>query len=333
MLTRVGARRSRSRGDWRERFVGDQQGLQTGRLLGFQGPCQGAPQSRGGQVTDLGDQAGQHRDSRQQYLAFDQPGRGQVEEDAGAFGTDPGPVGDPAGQGGGLGALVEVAVAIATADLGGVIPAFLASCVASQAIGVVDAQLPGEVGHDSRGDFGQVGQEGAQKPHGPDLRGEPETVVIAPAPGDEATILVVEVEVAFELGGRWLARVAAIASLLILGQEVDRHPRPFLKSPIRLGCRVPNRVTMPEASADPGNHRLPASRNPVTKWVYPSWRSTQPTSPIVERSPRCPSVARGAGLGSPGVSPASGWRSETQDHADDQAKRHAYRHAQPSAKR
>ena len=185
----------------------------------------------------LGDQAGQHRDSRQQYLAFDQAGRGQIEEDAGSFGTDPGPVGDPAGQGGGLRALVEVAVAIATADLGGVIPAFLASCVASQAIGVVDVQLPGEVGHDSRGDFGQVGQEGAQKPHGPDLRGEPETVVITSASGDEATILVVEVEVAFELGGRWLARVAAIAPLLILGQEVDRHPTPFLKSPIRLGAR------------------------------------------------------------------------------------------------
>ena len=219
------------------RFVGDQQGLQTGRLLGFQGPCQGAPQSRGGQVTDLGDQAGQHRDSRQQYLAFDQAGRGQVEEDAGSFGTDPGPVGEPAGQGGGLRALVEVEVAIATADLGGVIPAFLASCVASQAIGIVDVQLPGQVGHDSRGDFGQVGQEGAQEPHGPDLRREPETVVITTASGDEPTILVVEVEVAFELGGRWLARIAAIAPLLILGQEVDRHPSSFLKSPIRLGAR------------------------------------------------------------------------------------------------
>ena len=77
-------------------FVGDQQRLQTGGLLGFQGPCQGAPQPRGGRITNLGDQAGQYRDSRQQHLAFDQPDRGQVEEDAGSFGTDPGPVGDPA---------------------------------------------------------------------------------------------------------------------------------------------------------------------------------------------------------------------------------------------
>ncbi len=239
------------------RFVGDQQGLQTGRLLGFQRPCQGAPQSRGGLVADLGDQASQHGDSRQEDLAFDQPGRGQVEEDAGSFGTDPGPVGEPAGQGRGLGTLVEVAVAVATADLGGVIPTLLACCVASQAIGIGDAQLPGEVGHDSRGDLGQVGQEGAQEPHGPELHGEPEAVVIAPASGDEATILVVEVEVAFELGGRWLARVAAIAPLLILGQEVDRHPRPFLKSSLSPRCRVPNRVPIARGIGGPGNHRLP----------------------------------------------------------------------------
>ena len=43
-----------------------------GPLAGFQVPCQGAPQPRGGQITDLCDQAGQHRDSWQKYLAFDQ---------------------------------------------------------------------------------------------------------------------------------------------------------------------------------------------------------------------------------------------------------------------
>ena len=192
-----------------------------------------------------------------QDLAFDQPGRGQVEEDAGSFGTDPGPVGEPAGQGRGLGALVEVAVAVAAADLGGVIPALLARRVALQAAGVGDAQLPGEVGHDARRDLGRVGQESAQEPHRPELHGEPEAVVIAPAPGDEATILVVEVEVAFELGGRRLARVAAVAPLLILGQEVDGHPRPFLKSPLRLvaGCQIGS--PRPRHPRTPGNHRLP----------------------------------------------------------------------------
>src|SRR3954447_11241518 len=49
--------------------------------------------------------------------------------------------------------------------------------------------------------------------------------------------LIVEVEVALELGGRRLTRVAAIAPLLILGQEVVRHPIPLPESPIRLGAR------------------------------------------------------------------------------------------------
>ena len=97
--------------------------------------------------------------------------------------------------------------------------------------------------------------------------------MIAPAPGDETAIRVVEMEVAFELGGRRLARVAAVAALLLLGQEVDGHPRPFLKSSPSPRCRVPNRVPTPEASADTGNHRLPVSRDPVTKWVYPIWHT------------------------------------------------------------
>ena len=114
-------------------LVGDQQGLQAGRLPRLQGPCQGAPQPRGRPVADLGHQAGQHGDPRQQDLALDQPGRGQVEEHAGAFGAEPGPVGEPAGQGRGLGPLVEVAVAVVAADLGGVVPARLARGVAPQA--------------------------------------------------------------------------------------------------------------------------------------------------------------------------------------------------------
>jgi hypothetical protein len=89
--------------------------------------------------------------------------------------------------------------------------------------------MPGEVDHDARRDLGGVGEESAQEPRRAELHGEPEAGVIAPAPGDEAAIGVVEVEVAFEQGTRRLARVAAIASLLILGQEVDGHPRSFLE--------------------------------------------------------------------------------------------------------
>ena len=118
-----------------------------------------------------------------QDLALDQPGRGQVEEDAGAFGTDPGPVGEPAGQGRGLGPLVEVAVAVVATDLGDVVPAHLARRIALQPAGVGDAQLPGEVGHDAPRDLGGVGQEGAQEPHRAELHGEAEAGVIAAGTG------------------------------------------------------------------------------------------------------------------------------------------------------
>ncbi len=208
-------------------FFGDQQCLQACRLPRFQGPCQGAPQPRSGPVADLGHQTGEHRDPRQQDLALDQPGRGQVEEDAGAFGTDPGSVGEPAGQGRGLGPLVEVAVAVAATNLGNVVPAHHTRRIALQPAGVGDAQLPGEVGHDAPRDLGGVSEESAQESHRAELHSEPEAGVIIPAPGDEAAVLVVEMEVAFKLGGRRLAGVATIASLLLPGQEIDGHPCPL----------------------------------------------------------------------------------------------------------
>ncbi len=206
-------------------LIGDQQGLQASDLSRFEGSCQGVPQPRGRLIADLGDQPGQHGDARQEDLAFDQSGRGQVEQDAGAFGADPGPVGEPAGQGRGLGAQVEVAVAVVAADLGGVVPALLPRGVAPQALGLGDAQLPGDVGHDARWDLGGVGQEGAQESHRAELHGEPQTVVVSSVPIDQAPVGVVEMEVATELGGRRLARIAAVAALLLLSQEVDGHAR------------------------------------------------------------------------------------------------------------
>ena len=135
---------------------------------------------------------------------------------------------------------MEVTVTVVAADLGGVVPAILARRVALPSTGVGDVQLPGEVNHDTRWDFGQVGQEGAQESYGPQLHREPEARGIAPAAGDEAAIRVVEVEVALQLGGRRFARIAAIAPLLLPGQEVDWHPRLSLQSSLRLGaeCQI-----------------------------------------------------------------------------------------------
>src|SRR5262249_47570924 len=132
----------------------------------------------------------------------------------------------------------------------GMVPAVLARRIALPSTGISDVQLPGEVNDDTRWDFGQVGQEGAQESYSPQLHGEPEARGIAPAAGDEAAIRVVEVEVAFQLGGRRFARIAAIAPLLLPGQKVDRHPRLSLQSFLRLGaecqigspCATPSRA-------------------------------------------------------------------------------------------
>jgi hypothetical protein len=152
---------------------------------------------------------------------------------------------------------VEVAVAVATTDLGDMVPAHHTGRIAFQAVGIGDAQLPGEVGHDARGDLGGVGEESTQEPHRTELHGESEAGVIAPASGDQGAIRVVEVEVAFEQGARRLARVAAVAPLLILGQEVDGHSQTLPQIAFTPQCRVPNRITMPVASSDTVNHRLP----------------------------------------------------------------------------
>ena len=126
------------------------------------------------------------------------------------------------------------------ADLGGMIPALLAGRVALQAGGVGDAELPAEVGDDARWCLGGVGQEGPQEPHGPELHGEPEPVVIPSVPVDQTSVRVVEMEVASQLCGRRLTGVAAVAALLLPGQEVDGHPRPFPKSSPGLGagCQI-----------------------------------------------------------------------------------------------
>src|SRR5262249_13230396 len=133
------------------------------------------------------------------------------------------------------------------ADLGGVVQAHFTRSVALQSAGVGDVQLPGEVGHDARRDVSRIGQEGAQESHRAELHGEPEARVIAPAAGDEATILVVEVKVSLQLGWCGLARVAAVAALLLHGQEVDWHPCPlssrqaYSRSPIRSTARSRSR--------------------------------------------------------------------------------------------
>lgn len=73
------------------------------------------------------------------------------------------------------------------------------------------------------GDVDRVGQRRAKEPGSNDLKRHPEAVVITPSVRQELAIGVVEVEVACQLGRRGLVRVAAIASLLLVGKKINGH--------------------------------------------------------------------------------------------------------------
>src|SRR5205085_727426 len=117
----------------------------------------------------------------------------------------------------------EVEVAIAFANVGGVIPTGLAIAVRSQVRVARDAELCGHTREDGGGHICWVGLEGAEESGGDDLQGQAQAVVIAAPIGKELAIGVVEIEVARELRRSRLAGVAAIAPSLVVSEEFDRH--------------------------------------------------------------------------------------------------------------
>jgi hypothetical protein len=156
---------------------------------------------------------------------FDQPGGGQVEEQAGPLGAEPGAGVEPADQAEVLRLVGEVAVAIPPPDLAGVLAVRgRAVQVSGEAGRVRDPQLATQMGHHPGRDIGRVGEEGAQEPNCDHLQCEAQPVLVPTALGDQGQVGVIEMEVPSQLGGRGLASVAAVALLLLRGQEIDGHP-------------------------------------------------------------------------------------------------------------
>src|SRR3954454_25036746 len=115
----------------------------------------------------------------------------------------------------------------ALADAVAVPPAARARGVGGDRLGMAwDRELVGDVAHRRRGGVGRVVEEGAEQPHRAELDSHAQTVVVAAVPGDEGAVGVVEVEVARELVGRGVAREAAVAAGLVVGEEADRHRPP-----------------------------------------------------------------------------------------------------------
>jgi hypothetical protein len=71
----------------------------------------------------------------------------------------------------------------------------------------------------------RIGQEGADEPDGHGLEGEPETVVVTAAAGDQGLIRVVKVEVSLQLHPRRRAGVAAVRGGLLITEELNGHER------------------------------------------------------------------------------------------------------------
>jgi hypothetical protein len=204
-----------------------QRRLQPLTLHGVWGGGEDPPEAGRRPISRLGDRSRQDGHARQQDLALDQPGRGQVEEQAGPLGADPGTGIKPTDQSGMTGLVGEIAVTIGRFDLVDVIPVGLADAVASQRRQVGDRQLPGDMDDDDVRDLGGIVEERPEKPDRSQLQGKAQPVVFATPRPQHRAISVVELEVTTELGGRGFAGVAAVVLLLLRDQEIDGHPGSF----------------------------------------------------------------------------------------------------------
>ena len=206
----------------------DHQCFQPRALFGTGGSGQDLPKPARRAVADLGHQSCQDAHARQQHLTLGQPGGGQVEEQAGPLGTEPGTGVKPADQAEVLRLIGEVAVSVPPPDLARVLAVRGRTIQVPREAGRVrDPQLPAQVGDHAGWDIDRVGEEGAQESDRGQLQGEAQPVLV-PAPlGDQGAVGVVEVEIPCQLGGRGLAGVAAVAPLLLRGQEVDGHRGSF----------------------------------------------------------------------------------------------------------
>lgn len=130
--------------------------------------------------------------------------------------------------------LTEVAVAEAGADLGLVVPADLGVPIeleAAESLGNIARQsrrpqLLGYLVDRSKRHVARILQEGAQEPHGRQLNGHAEAVVIPTASGDEIEVGLVEVEEPAQLRRRRFPSETAVAATLLGTQEFHRHEQP-----------------------------------------------------------------------------------------------------------
>jgi hypothetical protein len=121
---------------------------------------------------------------------------------------------------------MKLVLAIHLPNLGRMIPLGVAGVVLAETGRIAALQLGGQGHDDRRRHRGGIGQQGPQKPDGPQLHRQPQTRVRGLALGNELMIPVIQVKVAGQLERRRLSRITALTALLVLREKLDRQRSP-----------------------------------------------------------------------------------------------------------
>jgi len=147
-----------------------------------------------------------------------------VKEHTGPLGADPDTRIEETHQGKSSTTLRKLFVASVLPDfLGMLLLGLEPFAVANDTSRVSNGELGSHIGNDAHRDINGISEKGPQESERPHLEGEPETIMIAAALGNERTIPIIQMKIAGKLFWRWFANVAAIPLLLFLGQVIYGH--------------------------------------------------------------------------------------------------------------
>ena len=177
-----------------------------------------------------------------------------------------------------IGLIVESVVAVRVSDLAGMALLRVDVVVESEAgLRVSDVDLAADVPDDGLRCLGQIGGEGAEEAHRPELQGIAQAVVVAPIVRQPLTIRVVEMEETRQLLRRGLFSVASILGTVGLGEELNGHSStPFVRSGRAPAVSDSRRICTPVKGDDPANGGDPTSLSQVPVPKLPEPRFWQP---------------------------------------------------------
>ena len=166
----------------------------------------------------------QSRHSWQQYFVRNQPRGCPVEQNAGPIGASPAERIQPAIETKLDTTIAEMVESAMAPYFGSMIAAGLIfGAVIQEAAHLADIELPRNIVQNASRHIAEIFKEGSQKTGGAQLDRETEPAVIAAVGIDDTAVIVIQKKVTIQLLSCWLAREAAVAAPLFIGQKADRH--------------------------------------------------------------------------------------------------------------